>query len=139
MSTFRWIPRKKKASASVTIHSNVLKVLQTKAPLPSMPRMEERFAPLMAPNATPNEVCYLFGSYVARVRAKANPNAKGVQNPNSAAFRIIELACSLGAYRLALRGELLTDESVFAEARKVMPELRAQVDDAEAGHAPHEA
>lgn len=138
MSAFRWTPRKKKAFAKVIIHSNVMEVLQTKAPLPSMPRMEGRLARLLYPNATANEVCYLFGSTVARERARANPNAKEVQNPESPAFRIIELACSLGAYRLALRDELLTDESVYAEARKVMPELQAQVDDAEAGHAPRE-
>lgn len=137
MSAFRWIPRKK--NRPVTIHSDVLKVLQTKAALPSMPRMEGRIAQLIQPGITPNEACYVFGAAVARERAKANPKATGIQNPESSTFRIVELAVALGAYRLALRDELLTDESVWAEAQKVMPDLQAQVDDAEAGHAPSEA
>lgn len=139
MSAFRWIPRKKKVPTAVTIHSDVLRCLQTKAPLPSMPRMEEKIARHITPGTTPNEACYLFGTAVARGRAEANPKATGMQDPESSVFRIIELACSLGAYRLALRDELLTDESVYAEARKVMPDLQAQADDLEAGHAPSEA
>lgn len=133
MSALRWIPKKKKTPAIVTIHQDVLRILQTKAPLPSMPRMESNISRVMAPEATPNEVCYLFGTGVARARAMANPKVTGMQDPESSVFRIVELACSLGAYRLALRGELLTEESVYAEARKVMPDLQAQADDLEAG------
>ncbi|WP_243286043.1 hypothetical protein [Geothrix terrae] len=125
MSAFRWIPRKK--TRPFTIHADVLKVLQTKAALPSMPRMDEKIARHIKSDTTPNEACYVFGAAVARGRVKANPQAVDIQDPESSAFRIVELACSLGAYRLALRGELLTDESVYAEARKVMPEIQAKV------------
>ena len=114
----------------MVMHSDVLRILQTKPPLPAMPRMAPVMGRAFAATATPNEACYLFGMAAMTNRFKANPQVN-LRDTGGQAYRVIELAFALGAYRLALRNEELTDESVYQEARKVMPEIAAQVEEME--------
>jgi hypothetical protein len=131
MSAFHWIPRKKKGRK--VIHGDVLRILQTKAPLPSMPRMAPAMAHALVPTATPNEACYIVGSACLRSRLEASPEVRARMHFDSPSFRVTELAFALGAYRLALRDEELTEDSVYQEARKVMPELVLQAEELERG------
>lgn len=132
MSPLPWISRKKKGPA---LHSDVFRILQSKPMLPAMPRFEGPVSRFMPAGATPNEACYLFAMVAMTSRFKANPQVN-LRDTASQAYRVIELAFALGAYRLALRDEELTEDAVYLEARKVMPELRAQVEQMEAARGP---
>lgn len=129
MKPLPWTSRKQ--TARVVLHSDVLRILQSKPPLPSMPRMEPKMSRAFGATATPNEACYLVGTSYLRARINSNSQVQGLLHPASQSFRVAELAFALGAYRLALRDEELTEDAVYQEARKVMPEIAAQVGEME--------